>query len=193
MRQRLILLFLTLLFGCVNSDDSPPKKVFPIDPKELSFKRGDYFSFPLDADNYGIAIICDYDKDEAGLWYAVLYTNYHSDTVTHNPLLTDVQVFGRKVTSTLNEKGYELLLDGEFISDSLIKVEKYFKHVGHIALDEKTAKLRAYGATTEFQVFLSGFRSAIEERSPDKKEDKLIKLLLPKNSEGYYPLTDFTK
>lgn len=182
-----------MLFGCIDTDDTSPRKVIPIDPKELSFKKGDCFAFPLDADNYGLAIVCDYDKDEGGLWYAVLYTNYNSDTITQNPLLTDVQVFGRKVTSTLNEKGYELLLDGEFISDSLIKAEKFFKHVGYIALDEKTTRLGAYGAATDFSTFLSAFRFAVKQRSPDKKEDNLIKLLLPKNSEGYYPLTDFTK
>ena len=107
--------------------------------------------------------------------------------------MTDIYVFGRKVTSTLNDKGFELLLDGEYVSDSLINEEKYFKYISNISLNGQTTKLGAYGASTDFPTFLNSFRFAIKQRSSDKKEDKLIKLLLPKNSEGYYPLTDFTK
>ena len=184
---------MTILFGCGVSADTQSKKVFPIDPKELLFKKGDYFAFPIDSNNYGMAIIFDYQKDEGGLWYSLLYTNYHSDTILQNPSLTDIYVFGRKVTSTLNDKGYELLLDGEYVSDSLIKLEKHFKYIGNISLNGQTTKLGAYGAATDFPTFLNSFRFAVKQRSSDKKEDKIIKLLYPKNSEGYYLLADFTK
>ncbi len=193
MKPTIIILLLTILFGCGDSADTQSKKVFPIDPKELSFKKGDCFAFPIDSNNYGMAIIFDYQKDEGGLWYSLLYTTYHSDTVLQNLSLTDIYVFGRKVTSTLNDKGFELLLDGEYVSDSLINEEKYFKYISNISLNGQTTKLGAYGASTDFPTFLNSFRFAIKQRSSDKKEDKLIKLLLPKNSEGYYPLTDFTK
>jgi hypothetical protein len=193
MKPTIIILLLTMFFGCADTADTQPRKAFPIDPKELSLKKGDCFAFSIDSNNYSIAIIFDYQKDEGGLWYSLLYTNYHSDTILQNPSLTDVNVFGRKVTSTLNDKGYELLLDGEYISDSLINVEKHFKYVGNISLNEKTTRLGAYGASTDFPSFLNSFRFAIKQRSVDKKEDKIIKLLYPKNSEGYYPLADFTK
>jgi hypothetical protein len=107
--------------------------------------------------------------------------------------LTNIYVFGRKITSTLNDKGYEILLDGEYVSDSLIKVEKHFKYISNVSLNGQTAKLGGYGAATDFQTFLNSLRFALKQRSSDKKEDNLIKLLFPKNSEGYYPLVDFTK
>jgi hypothetical protein len=193
MKPIIIILLLTIIFGCGESAGTQSKKVFPIDPKELSFKKGDCFAFPIDSNNYGMAIIFDYQKDEGGLWYSLLYTNYHSDTLLQNPSLTNIYVFGRKITSTLNDKGYEILLDGEYVSDSLIKVEKHFKYISNVSLNGQTAKLGGYGAATDFQTFLNSLRFALKQRSSDKKEDNLIKLLFPKNSEGYYPLVDFTK
>ena len=67
MKPTIIILLLTILFGCGDSADTQSKKVFSIDPKELSFKKGDCFAFPIDSNNYGMAIIFDYQKDEGGL------------------------------------------------------------------------------------------------------------------------------
>ncbi|GEM_PF-6122195 len=182
-----------MLIGCIGNTDIQLKKRVLINEKRLLYKKGDCLLFPIDSNSCGMAIVFDSQKDEEGLWYSVLYTNYHSSTLKQKPKLKNLKLFGREISSSLNEKGTELLFDGDYVSDSLIKNKKIFKYIGTILFNEKFTELGSYGASKDFHKFLFSFHNAKVQRGSHKKVDKVIKLVLPNNSEGYYPLLDFIK
>ena len=182
-----------MLIGCKDDQGIQLISRVLINEKGLLYKKGDCLLFPIDSNSYGMAIVFDSQKDEGGLWYSVLYTNYHSRTLQQRPKLTKLKLFGREISSSLNEKGTELLFDGDYVSDSLIKNKKIFKYIGTILFNEKFTSLGSYGASKDFQKFLFAFQNAKVQRGPNKKVDKVVKLVLPKNSEGYYPLLDYIK
>ena len=190
-----LLIFATVaFFGC--DDDSPDsfKHDLPIDPKELVFKKGDCLMFKLDSLTYGAAIVLDFSKDETGIWYDLIFTDYESEELPSLDLMKDRRLMGRKIQSSVHSEGFVRLLDGYCLTDSLITKAGNFRSFGNLPLKEN-AKMGGYGATREMTEFITAFRNAQGDRllPPDDYRDYLKKLRKKERfrPEEYFSLDEF--
>jgi hypothetical protein len=188
-----LLAILLFLSGCVydDGDEGFEVKTYPIDSKELTYKKGDCLSFSIDSGRYITGIITDYTKEEGGLWYGICFTNY-LDTITPNisTILTS-RLCGRKVHSGI--AGYYIGIDNEYVTDSCLKTwNKKVKYIGNIPLDTNKIKIAAEGGTDNYSRLIEDYKYNRERRStpPDDYRAHLWKMNKFRPDE-YFPVSYF--
>lgn len=132
-----LLVFIIFFSGCIyNDDDDYEVKNFPIDAKELTYKKGDCLAFDFDSGKQYIAgIITDYSKDEGGLWYGICFTDYSDTIIPSISTIATQNLYGRKVHSSVDAKGYYICIDNEATTDSCLKAWiKKVRYIGAISL-----------------------------------------------------------
>ncbi len=179
--------------NCTNNVASGNRTSSKIDSSSLMYKKGDCLAFKLDSSTYGAGIIFDSSKDEGGLWYCLLFTDYVSPSKPAIDSIKNHKVFGRKVESSLAPQGYEVMIDGEFLNDSMVSKGNNFILLGNISLNDK-AKLGAYGATSKISGLIQAFKNGQSRRTspPDNYHDQ-IKKLNTFRPEEYFNVKDFLK
>lgn len=192
MTKYLLVLFLGLI-GCFDkaASDYPTHTNKNINPSELKFKKGDCLKFNIDSFTYGAGVIIDFSKDEAGIWYGLVLTDYESAEKPTKESIFSKRVFGRKVESSLNTKGYETTLDAEFICDSLLA--NNFTFIGNIPLTENII-IGSHGAVCQIDRFILSFKNGQQRRTepPDHYRSHLKKLDKFRPDEYFY-LKDFVR
>jgi len=180
-----------LIFVCCNGNQNV---VIPIDPSELSFKKGDCLYFEIDSVFFGSAIVIDFSKDEGGLWYGLCFINYYDTIRPVKANIIDHKLFGRKVQSSQNKEGYIIALDSEFINDSCLRMNKSkINVIGHFSLIDEL-KIGSEGATSDYNKMIASFKYGLDKRKvpPDNYKEHINKLdnFRP---EEYFMLKDFIK
>ncbi len=191
MKKYIFGLLTLLIIGCGGASTSDPWASLPIDSNELTFKKGDCLAFKIDSLTYGVGIVFDYSKDEGGLWYSLLFTDYESQVKPELKSIKNKRFLGRKVQSSGNDRGYVIMLDGEYVLDSLILKTDNFFLVGNLKLNEE-ARLGAYGASSKISGLIQSFKRGQEDRKspPDDYRDQMKKLNDFRPDE-YFDLKDF--
>lgn len=105
------------------------------DPSELKFKKGDCLEFKIDSLTYGVGVVFDFSKDEGGIWYGLLLTDYESGNKPTIAAVLNGRFLGRKIHSSLNDNRFEIGIDTEYILDSLLTGD--FSLVGNLPLNDK--------------------------------------------------------
>lgn len=190
MTKYLLGLLTILLVSCGGGTTSDYATRPTIDPTELKFKKGDCLEFKIDSLTYGVGIVFDFSKDEGGIWYGLLLTDYES---TNKPTIDSIlnrRFLGRKIQSSLNDKGFEIGIDAEFILDSLAS---NFSLVGNVTLNDKV-KFGAQGATSDMSGLIQAMKNGKEKRlnPPDDYREHLTKLDKFRPDE-YFDVKDFIK
>jgi hypothetical protein len=192
MNKFTIVLILLILVSCLSRNNRA--KLFPIDPSELIYKKGDCLSFQIDSVNKGVAIVIDHSKDEGGLWYGLCFTNYFDSLMPNVSDIKDLKVFGRKIHTSLNESGFMVGIDIEFVNDSCIKLNNSkFILIGNVNLNSNNVMIGAEGATNDYSDMLCSFHYGLERRvlPPDDYRDHIKKINHFRPDE-YFELKDFT-
>lgn len=144
---RFIIVIAFLLCACnYNSNHAKTGEGRP-SPGELKYAIGDCLSFKVSDSTYGSVVVCDFSKDAGGIWYGVFYSGYESTEIPTIQSIKEGKVMGRKVESSIDEKGYEACLDGDFISDSVFTDPGYFTLIGNLEL-KRDIHLGSHGAVT---------------------------------------------
>jgi hypothetical protein len=163
-----------LLISCGGNTTSDYGTRLTVDSAELKYKKGDCLEFKIDSLTYGVGIVFDFSKDEGGIWYGMLLTDYES---TNKPTIDSIlnkRLLGRKIHSSLNDIGFEIGIDTEYILDSLLKDN--FTLVGNVSLSDKV-KLGTQGATSDMEGLIQKLKNGKERRltPPDDYRDHLTK------------------
>ena len=146
-----------------------------VDPSDLKFKKGDCLEFKIDSLTYGVAVVFDFSKDEDGIWYGLLLTDYESTNKPTTDSIINRRFLGRKIQSSLNDKGFEIGIDTDYVLASLLTDN--FSIVGNLTLNEKV-RLGAQGATSDMDGLIQTLKNGKERRlnPPDDYRDHLTKL-----------------
>lgn len=178
-----------LLIGCGGNTNSDYRTRPTVDPRELIYKKGDCLAFKIDSLTYGAGIVFAFSKDEGGIWYGILLTDYESTDKPTIDSIIDKRFLGRKIQSSLNERGFEIGIDTEYVLDSLLTDN--FTFVGTVSLNDKV-RLGAQGATSKIEKLIQKLKNGKERRltPPDDYRDHLTKLNEFRPDE-YFDIKDF--
>lgn len=145
-----------------------------VDPSELKFKKGDCLEFEIDSLTYGVGVVFDFSKDEGGIWYGLLLTDYESGNKPTIDAVLNGRFLGRKIHSSLNDNGFEIGIDTEYILDSLLTGN--FSLVGNLPLNDQV-KLGSQGATSDMEGLIQTMKNGKERRlrPPDDYREHLSK------------------
>jgi hypothetical protein len=174
MKTYLLGLLMLILMSCGSGTTSDYSTRPTVNPSELKFKKGDCLEFKIDSLTYGVGVVFDFSKDEGGIWYGLLLTDYESTNKPTTDSIINGRFLGRKIQSTLNDKGFEIGIDTEYVLDSLLTDN--FSLVGNLTLSDKV-RLGAQGATTDMDGLIQTLRSGKERRlnPPDDYREHLTK------------------
>ncbi len=191
MIKYLLGLWTLFLASCGSGTTSNYATRLTVDPSELKFKKGDCLEFKIDSLTYGAGVVFDFSKDEGGIWYGLLLTDYES---TNKPTIDSIingRFLGRKIQSTLNDKGFVIGIDTEFILDSLLT--ENFSLVGNVSLNDQV-KLGSQGATSDMDGLIQKLKNGKERRlsPPDDYREHLLKSNNFRPDE-YFDVKDFVE
>jgi hypothetical protein len=162
-----------------------------VNPSELRFKKGDCLEFKIDSLTYGVGIVFDFSKDEGGIWYGLLLTDYESSNKPTIESIVNARFLGRKIQSAINDRGFEIGIDTEYILDSLLT--ENFSFVGNVTLNDKV-KLGSQGATSDMDDLIQKLKNGKERRlsPPDDYREHLSE---PNNfrPDEYFDVKDFVR
>ena len=189
MTKYLLGLLTLFLMSCGTGTTSDYATRPTVDPSELKFKKGDCLEFKIDSLTYGVGVVFDFSKDEGGIWYGLLLTDYESMTKPTVDSILYKRFLGRKIQSSLNDKGFEIGIDTEYILDSLLTDN--FSLVGNLTLNDKV-RLGAQGATSDMNGLIQALKSGKERRlnPPDDYREHMTKLDKFRPDE-YFDIGDF--
>lgn len=190
---RIIIIFTLLLSACNEHSTNTGSQFGYAFSKELKYKIGDCLYFKSSDSTYGCVVVCDFSKDEGGIWYGAFYSAYDSTLIPTIQSIGEGKVMGRKVQSFLNTKGYEECLDGDFIIDTLFTNTSLFTPIGNIEL-KGDIHLGSNGAATTLADLRRSFHRGREFRMkpPDNYKDHLTKLD-NFHPEEYFEMKDFAR
>ena len=185
------LIFIVLFCGC-EFDHEEHGKFFSIDPKELLYKKGDCLAFKVDSGKVIAGLVVKCSKDEGGIWYGICFTDYFDSVMPSISGVKSGQIFGRKIESSVDAKGYFVGLDVDYLSDSCIRsLKTRVKKVGSLKLDSTKIEMGSMSATGDFNQFTQFFKLGRERRlSPPNdyrdqmKHDKF-------RPDQYFPVNSF--
>jgi len=186
MIKYVISLLLLIQAGC-RSDERA--KFLPIDKRELKFKKGECLAFKADSFNYGVAIVIDFSKDEGGLWYGLLFTNYLEKSIPKTDSIINQKLFGRKIRSTYDKKGYFVGLNLEFVKDSCFieNADKYIS-IGFLSLDSTKIAYGSQGASGDYDEMIEAFRWGLDLRIEPPEDYRDYK---SSRTDEYFELRDY--
>jgi hypothetical protein len=162
-----------------------------VDPSELIFKKGDCLEFKIDSLTYGVGVVFDFSKDEGGIWYGLLLTDNESANKPTIDSIINGSFLGRKIQSSLNDKGFEIGIDAEYILNSLLTDN--FALVGNVPLNDMV-KLGSQGATSDMDGLIQTLKNGKERRltPPDDYREHLSKSDKFRPDE-YFDVKDFVE
>ena len=189
MNKYLLVLLSLSSISCGERTTSDHGTRMTVDPTELKFKKGDCLAFRLDSLTYGVGIVFDFSKDEGGIWYGLLLTDYESNNIPTSESVMHGRFLGRKIESAIDEKGFEIGIDTEYVIDSLLT--SHFSMVGNLTLHNKI-RIGAQGATSDMQGLIQKLMDGKERRGspPDDYREYLTKSNQFRPDE-YFDVRDF--
>ncbi len=189
MTKYLFALLTALLISCGKTTPNDATKQ-AIAQNQLLFKKGDCLAFKIDSLTYGVGIIFDFSGDKDGMWYCLLFTDYESINKPTIDLILDKRFLGRKIENSSEKKGYQIMLDGAFVPDSLMTGN--FELVGNISLNNN-GRLGEQGPISKMERFIQAYKNGKQRRlTLDKYRVDLIGPDKFRRDE-YFDLKNFVK
>jgi hypothetical protein len=190
MKTYLFILLTASLIGCNGRPTSDKNISQAIDQNELLFKKGDCLEFKIDSLTYGAGIVFDFSRYEGGIWYCLLFTNYES---TNKPTIDSIlhkKFPGRKMENPQNEKGYQIMLDGAFVRDSLMLDN--FQLVGNISLNTN-GRLGEQKPTSKMNGFVQLYKNEQQRLTFANKNSVDFTSRMKFRQNEYFDIKDFVQ
>jgi len=157
------------------------------------YKQGDIVSFKADSNRYGAALIIEITKEKSGALYWVCFTDFFDTIPLKNFDIKRLKLSGRKISSGIDPKGYEVALDISYISDSIIDSKS--KLTGRVSLSNKKLKFGSQGFLTDYNELLFTYKMGMKRREfpPDHYNDFMKKIGSEFRPEEYFSILDYIK
>jgi hypothetical protein len=194
MRKTLIisgLLALTILISC--KPNSNGDILIPdwkgIDTTNLDFKSGDCI-FLKDSNNYYSAIILDLDKDSAGIWFGLCFTDIKDSIKPDINAINNSKLFGRQLPSGLINTKIIDCYDLAYLSESGLKKNRAnFGLIETIKYNKLKVRIGAISPSTDIPGLIRIYNWGIEQRKKMPDDIKKSKFKLNAVRERYFPIT----
>lgn len=190
MTKYLFLLLIVLLIGCNGKTTSVKNTIQIFDQNELLFKKGDCLGFKIDSLTYGVGVVFDFSRYEGGIWYCLLFTDYESTNQPTIDSIIEKKFIGRKIENSQNEKGYQIMIDGAFVRDSLMTDN--FELVGNISLNNN-GRLGEQKPTSKMDGFIQLYKSEQQRLTSANKYPVGFTNQSKFRRDEYFDLKDFVK
>ncbi len=155
------------------------------------YKEGDCLAFRIDSFHYGVAIVHDLSKDEGGIWYGLLLTDYESTQKPEIDSMSNRRCFGRKIESSLNAQGYEKALDAQYVRDSLLP--GHFSVIGNLPI-RRGIMIGEFGASAKMHEFITALKTGKQRRlQPPDDYRAYLRKLDTFRPEEYFTLNEFVE
>lgn len=184
---------LLLLFfnSCSNSDYTLPDKqsIRSTENEDFLYKKGDLLTFKDSSNYYYLLLVINHITGSDDISYGLAHIKYQSKEIPDKT--AKLEIFGRKVASSINKNGFDINFDGQYISESLIKQDSLFKKIESYNLKQNTV-LGAYGISAKKSELLNSYNLGIENRKkpPDHYND-FYNQYGSFHPEEYFFLSDF--
>jgi len=181
------LLLIAMLGSCGDNTSSSEFVLKPgLEASELVFKKGDCLAFNIDSLTYGVALVFEVTKDQGGIWYGILFTDYSSPDVPNESLVRERRLLGRRMEKKLPGEPTDILLEGEFVNEFMVAEENTFSVMGNVRFNEQ-AHFGLYGACEDFAGYVKAFKTAMDKRTKRSDDPSNAK----SNPNVYFDLDDF--
>lgn len=159
-----IITVVLIVFPSCFSKDKDQSKQFPVNQNELLYKKGNVVSIKTDSSITSVGLIADVRKDEGGIWYGICFTNYADSTIIDTAKLKYLSVYGRKIASSIDNRGYIKAIDVCFVHDSAIKTfTEKIKIISNLRL-RSDIHIGANTSATKFEDLLIFYNNGRQRR-----------------------------
>jgi hypothetical protein len=183
MRETLIifgLLISVLLTSCFSDKNADILKAdwSGIDLTGMDYKVGDYVYFK-DSNYFYSGLILDFDKDSAGIWIGICFTNYKDTIKPDLNSLKNFKLFGRQIPSGLVNTTCIDCFDLAYLNESGLKSDtSKVGLIGNIAYDNEKVRIGAISPSYDLPGLINYYNIGISQRQkkPDDCEKSKFKV-----------------
>jgi hypothetical protein len=190
--QKYFIIIVMLIAGSCGFEEKHQSKQLPVNPNEFLYKKGNLLAINMDSNNISIGFIADITKDEGSDWYGICFTNYSESTVIDTAKIQYLNVYGRKIASSIEKAGYIKAIDVFFLNDSTIRASsKKIKVIANLQL-QQNIKIGTRAAARRFEELVVLYKEGRRQRLqlPDDYRSFYKENFRP---DQYLPLRDFTE
>ena len=140
-----------------------------IDLSKIPYKTGDYV-FLKDSNNYYTGIILDFDKDSAGIWIGICFTDYKRSNKPDLESIYESRIFGRQIPNGLINTTCIDCYDLAYLNEKGLKNDfANFGLIGKLTYNNSKIKIGAISASSDIHGLISFYNYGITQRqkSPD--------------------------
>ncbi len=188
--SRLVCLLIILLFAFCSSPGTQGNN------KGMSYPPGvgNAYAFKYGKDSFITAILVNMLDQDGTNWYGLSFTDIVSKEPPSALNLQGARMFGRKVHSMIDDKGYRIGIDVVFVNDSFLISGDSVRVLDHLLLDLGKIEVGAGGYADSYGDFIRRFEFGRSRRTspPDHYTEHLTKLDKFRPDE-YFPISMFKR
>ena len=182
MRETLIILgfiFSVLLTSCSSDKNAEILKAdwSGIDLTNMDYKVGDYVHLK-DSNYFYSGLILDFDKDSAGIWIGICFTNYKDTIKPDLNSLKNFKLFGRQIPSGLVNTTCIDCFDLAYLNESgLISDTSKIGLIGNLDYNKAIVRVGAVSPSYDLKGLINFYNIGISQRqkTPDDCKDSKFK------------------
>jgi hypothetical protein len=190
-RETLIILgfYISILLTSCSSDknaDIIKADWSGIDLTEIDFKIGDYI-YLKDSNCFYSGLILDFDKDSAGIWIGICFTNYKDTIKPDLNSLKNFKLFGRQIPSGLVNTTCVDCFDLAYLNESGLKSDT--SKVGlieNVAYDHEKVRIGAISPSYDLHGLIDFYNIGNSQRQKTPDDCKVSKFKAGAITERYF-------
>lgn len=149
-----------------------------IDLKDVDYKIGDYV-YLKDSNYFYTGLILDFDKDSAGIWIGICFTNYRDTIKPDLNSLEKYKLFGRQIPSGLINTTCIDCFDLSYLNENGIKKDTTnIGLIGNVDYDNSLVRVGAISPSNDLKGLINDFKFGIKQRqkTPDDCKESKFKV-----------------
>lgn len=192
MRDTLIIigfLISVLLTSCSSDKNAEILKAdwSGIDLVGMDYKVGDYV-YLKDSNNFYSGLILDFDKDSAGIWIGICFTNYKDTIKPDLNSLRNFKLFGRQIPSGLVNTTCIDCFDLAYLNENGFKSDtSKVGLIGNVEYDKEIIRVGAVSPSYDLKGLINFYNIGISQRQKTPDDCKASKFKVGAITERYFP------
>ena len=172
-------IFSVLLTSCSSDKNAEILKAdwSGIDLTNMDYKVGDYVHLK-DSNYFYSGLILDFDKDSAGIWIGICFTNYKDTIKPDLNSLKNFKLFGRQIPSGLVNTTCIDCFDLAYLNESgLISDTSKIGLIGNLDYNKAIVRVGAVSPSYDLKGLINFYNIGISQRqkTPDDCKDSKFK------------------
>ena len=158
-----------------------------IDLIDMDYKVGDYV-YLKDSNYFYSGLILDFDKDSAGIWAGICFTNYKDTIEPDLKSLKNFKLFGRQTPSGLVNTTCIDCFDLAYINESGLKNDtSKVGLIGNVNYDKDKLRIGAVSPSYDLKGLINIYNIGISQRVKTPDDCKASKFKVGAITERYFP------